>query len=300
MTIDGIINLNKPQGKTSFQMVALTRKLSGERKVGHSGTLDPDATGVLPILLGQATKLARYLTEAGKIYQAEIRFGSATTTYDSSGTTTQQGDTASLTLEKIKPSLNSFSGIIEQIPPMYSAIKYQGRPLYHLARTGIEIPRMPRQVTISRLDVQSWQNPVLSIEVECSKGTYIRSLAHDLGQALGCGAHLSKLSRLRSGPFCIEEAISVAQLQEAFQGKQWKAIISPMDTALPHLTSITVDEASEADIAHGRPFPWAEGQEKAIGNQCRAYSTSGRFLALVHFDAEKGLWQPDKVFAASP
>ena len=295
-TIDGIINLNKPPGKTSFQMVALVRKLSGERKVGHSGTLDPDATGVLPILIGQATKLASFATESTKVYRAQICFGISTTTYDSSGATTQEGDTASLTLKQIEPALDSFRGLIEQTPPMYSAIKQHGRPLYQLARAGIEVPRTPRKVSIFRLDVTDWQNPLLVIEVECSKGTYIRSIAHDLGQRLGCGAHLSKLVRLQSGPFRIENAVSVAQLEEAFQHGCWATLIHPIDTALSHLTAIVVDDASKTEISHGRSFPFAQGQERVIEKQCRAYSTSGQFLALIRLDPEKDLWHPERVF----
>ncbi len=199
-------------------MVALVRKLTGERKVGHAGTLDPNATGVLPILVGQATKLARFLTDATKVYRAEICFGSATTTYDSSGTITQKGDATPLTLDQIRLALNSFCGLTLQIPPMYSAIKHHGKPLYQLARSGIEVPRSPRKVNISRIDVIDWQNPIITIEVECSKGTYIRSLAHDLGQKVGCGAHLSELTRLQCGPFTIDKAISVAQLEDAGRG----------------------------------------------------------------------------------
>lgn len=296
LDIEGIINLNKPPGKTSFQMVALVRKLSRERKVGHAGTLDPDATGVLPILVGQATKLAQFLTEGTKVYRAEIRLGSSTTTYDAGGEITQVGDPSSLSTEQVKLALGSFCGITEQTPPMYSAIKQNGKPLYLLARSGIEVPRKSREITISRLDVLDWQNPLLVIEVECSKGTYIRSLAHDLGQRLGCGAHLSKLARLKCGPFDIENAVNVEQLEDVSRNDRWKTIVRPMDTALAHLESLIVDAAGEADISHGRAFTMGPEQERASGRLCRAYSSDGRFLALVRFDPERNLWQPESVF----
>ncbi len=294
--MDGIINLNKPKGVTSFQMVSLVRKLSGERKVGHSGTLDPEATGVLPILLGRATKLARFLVESTKVYRARIEFGRATTAYDASGTTTERGDPSSLTLGQIESAINSFCGPIEQIPPMYSAIKHRGRPLYHLARAGIEVSRKPRKVTIYRLDLLDWQSPILSIEVECSKGTYIRSLAHDLGQLLGCGGHLAGLVRLQTGIFHIDKAISPSDLEGVFEHGHWETFVHPLDIVLSHLMAIVVDAAGEDAIVHGRPLALLDDQDTAGGEERRAYSSDGRFLALLHFDAETSSWQPAKVF----
>jgi len=296
-TIDGIININKPLGKTSFQVVSRVRGLSRERKVGHSGTLDPRATGVLPILLGRATRLQEFLTEAKKVYQAQIELGSATTTYDASGIVTQKGEVPPLTKEQIEAALDSFRGSIAQIPPMYSAVKYHGKPLYHLARAGVEVPRKPRQVEISRLEILDWQSPSLTIEVECGKGTYIRSLAHDLGQALGCGAHLMNLVRQQSGPFHIDEAISLTRLEDAFQHGYWEEFINPLDTVLFHLPAITVDEATEQAITHGHALPLAEGNGGIAGERCRAYSLDGRLLALLRFKPENGLWQPEKVFS---
>jgi len=293
---DGIINLNKPQGKTSFQMVALVRRLSEVRKVGHSGTLDPDAPGVLPILIGKATKLARFLTDSDKTYHAEIEFGSATDTYDSSGVIVQTGDSSSLTIEQVETSLASFRGSIEQVPPMFSAIKHQGKPLYHLARAGIEVPRKPRKVTIFELDITSWEVPILSIEVGCSKGTYIRSLAHDLGQMLGCGAHLKSLIRTKSGPFTIDDSVSVEQVERCFREGGLQSIVHSPDFILGHLDSVTVGETEEDSVIHGRSFVVTEDQAGYDGEQRRAYSSEGRFLALVKFDREDGLWKPVKVF----
>ncbi|MDY6912342.1 MAG: tRNA pseudouridine(55) synthase TruB [Chloroflexota bacterium] len=296
MITNGIINLNKPPKKTSFQMVALVRKLSEIRKVGHSGTLDPDATGVLPILLGKATKLASFLTESTKVYQAEIEFGTATDTYDSSGSITWQGDPSTLTLAQIQSELAAFHGFIEQKPPMYSAIKYHGKPLYQLARAGIEIDRKSRQVHLFRLEILNWDNPVLALEIECSKGTYIRSLAHDLGQALECGAHLRGLTRTRSGPFHIDDSISASQLEEEFQKGQWETFVHSPDTVLLHLPATTVNAKELACIKYGQSFPPLKEQLDTSEELHRAYSPEGRFIALVKFDRETNQWQPKKVF----
>ncbi len=295
-SIDGIVNLNKPRNKTSFQMVALVRKLTGVRKVGHSGTLDPDATGVLPILIGRATRLASFLTDSPKVYRAKIEFGRSTTTYDSSGDTIAEGDVSSLTLDIIEASLDRFRGAIEQVPPMYSAIKHQGKPLYKLARAGLEVARKPRKVHIFRFEIQDWQNPILSVEVECSKGTYIRSLAHDLGQVLGCGAHLHGLIRVQAGPFNIDQATTPDELANAFDDGSWRNLVHPPDVALSNLIAIMVDSSEEENIVHGRPVALREGLEANDGELRRAYSVDGRFLALVCFKRESGLWHPKRVF----
>ena len=173
-------------------MVSLVRRLAGERRVGHAGTLDPEATGVLPICLGQGTRVVEFLNSSRKVYQAEIELGTETTTYDATGEVTRQGDTSHLTLEQIEEALNHFKGEIKQVPPPYSAVKYHGQPLYKLARAGAKVPQKPRKAQIFHLKVLRWEKAYLEMLIECGKGTYIRSLAHDLGQALGCGAHLRK------------------------------------------------------------------------------------------------------------
>ena len=295
MTIDGILNLDKPRGKTSFDMVALVRRLSGERRVGHAGTLDPEATGVLPICLGQATRLIEYLAEATKSYRAEVELGVATDTFDATGKVTQQGDVSSLTREQVEAALSSFRGSIEQTPPMYSAVKIKGVPLYRLARAGLEVPRKARRVELYRIVLLDWQPPVLAIEVECSKGTYIRSLAHDIGQKLGCGAHLKTLVRLKSGPFHITEAVSIARIEEAFKQGDWSALVLPLDVAVKHLPAITVDAESEKAIVNGRSLDSTPGEDLAVKLR-RVYSSDGSFIAITRFDEERGYWKPEKVF----
>lgn len=295
MSIDGILNLDKPRGKTSFGVVALVRRLSGERRVGHAGTLDPEATGVLPVLLGQGTRLIEFLADATKVYSAEIELGIATDTYDATGKVTQRCDASSLTREQVEMALSSFSGTVDQTPPMYSAVKHKGVPLYRWARAGVELPRKARRVEFSRLEIIDCNLPLLILEVECSKGTYIRSLAHDLGQKLGCGAHLKNLIRLKSGPFHISDAVSISKLEDAFSQGYWAEIIKPMDVAVIHLPMITVDEDSERAIINGRPLDLVTGGDVSA-KLCRAYSRDGRFIALLRYDEQRGHWKPEKVF----
>ncbi len=296
MAIDGILNLDKPRGKTSFEVVAAVRRLSGERRVGHGGTLDPEATGVLPIFLGQGTRLVEFLAEAKKTYRAEIELGISTDTYDATGKVTGRGDTSALTREEVEAAAASFSGLVEQIPPMYSAVKYQGVPLYRWARAGVELPRTARKVEFFRIEILEWQTPLLTLEVECSKGAYIRSLAHDLGEKLGCGAHLGNLVRLSSGPFHISDAVTMSQIEDAFREGWWSELIHPIDVAVLHLPAMTVGDDDERAIINGRPL-WLAQEEGPSEGVCRAYSHSGRFVAILRYDEARGCWQPRKVFA---
>jgi tRNA pseudouridine55 synthase len=292
---DGILNLDKPKGKTSFDVVALVRRLSGERRVGHAGTLDPEATGVLPVFLGQGTRLIEYLADESKVYRAEIELGTATDTYDATGKITRRYDISSLTEEQVETAVSSFTGFIEQTPPMYSAVKHKGTPLYRLARAGLEVPRRARKVEISQLKIMDWQPPLLTLEVECSRGTYIRSLAHDLGQRLGCGAHLKNLVRLKSGPFHISDAISILDLEAALRQGKWTELLQPIDAAVLHLPAVTVNEEDERAIMNGRPLA-AGSEEGTTVKLRRAYSNDGRFIAILRYNNDGGYWKPEKVF----
>lgn len=249
--MDGVINVHKPAGMTSSDVVVWVRKHLKTRKVGHTGTLDPEVNGVLPICVGKATRLAEYLTEQGKAYRAEITFGIVTDTQDAEGEV----------LRSIKPEITQdnflkvipqFIGTIQQIPPMYSAVRYKGKHLYDLARQGIEVERQPRQIRISRLQLLSWQEgeyPKAIFEVDCSKGTYIRTLCYDLGEALGCGAHMSKLVRLRSGPFKLEESWTLEQISEALEQGHEEFLIA-MNRALDLPVVVLTKERAEA-FRHG-------------------------------------------------
>src|SRR5581483_8212528 len=206
--MDGILNINKATGMTSHDVVARIRKLLHQRRVGHAGTLDPAASGVLPICIGQGTRVAEYLSESGKAYQAEITFGVVTDTYDAEGNIIRTVDASHLTLAQIEEALPHFLGPQQQLPPRYSAIKIQGQPAYKRVRSGEEITLEARSIEIYRLQILAWEMPRLTLAVECSKGTYIRSLAYDLGEHFGCGAYLSALIRTRSGPFTLASSIS--------------------------------------------------------------------------------------------
>jgi len=299
--VDGILNINKPWGKTSFSIVAMVRRLSGERRVGHAGTLDPIATGVLPICLGQGTRVVEFLVDATKVYQAEIELGVSTDTYDATGEITYQGDPSGISREQVESTLSPFRGLIRQTPPMYSAIKHHGKPLYQLARAGINIERHSRPTRIHRLELIQWQPPVVTIVVECGKGTYIRSLADDIGQALGCGAHLKNLIRLRCGPFDIKDSVSTFQLEEAFRCGYWQSFIYPIDIVLLNWAAVVVSEDTGQAISNGRPVV-LDGAcnltSSSTQNRCRAYTRDGRFLGVLRLVPETGQWQPEKVFLA--
>ena len=290
--MDGIFNINKPLGKTSFSLVAMVRRLTGERRVGHAGTLDPAATGVLPVCLGQGTRVIEFLVDTTKAYRAEIELGMTTDTYDASGRIIERGDPSGISQEQVESGLASFCGSIWQTPPMYSAVKYQGKPLYQLARAGITVERRSRLAKVHRLELVDWQPPVATIEVVCGKGTYIRSLAYDLGQALGCGAYLKSLIRLRCGLFDIRDAVSVPQLEDAFRYGYWQHFIYPIDSVLLHWAAMVVSDDAGQSIRNGRPLPAVSSSE----DHCRAYALDGRFLGVLRFNSEKRQWQPEKVF----
>jgi len=295
--VDGILNINKPEGRTSFSIVAMVKRLTGERRVGHAGTLDPAATGVLPVCLGLGTRIVRFLVDATKTYRAQIELGIATDTYDASGDITYRGDPSGITREQAEAALAAFHGLIWQTPPMYSAVKHQGKPLYELARAGIKVDRKSRQARIYNLELIDWQPPLLTVEVVCGKGTYIRSLAHDLGQDLGCGANLKSLVRLRCGVFDIRDAISPPQLEDAFRCGYWQHFVYPIDIVLSHLTAMIVSDDTAKAIRNGRPIDSLKQPSPAWpSNHCRVYTHEGRFLGVLRFNREKGQWQPEKVF----
>ncbi len=297
--MNGILNINKPWGKTSFSIVAMVKRLSGERRVGHAGTLDPTATGVLPVCLGQGTRIIEFLVDATKAYQAQIELGVTTDTYDASGKITQKQDPSRISQSQLESALTSFCGLTQQTPPMYSAVKYQGKRLYQLARAGIKVERESRPTKIYHLQLIDWQPPIFTIEVVCGKGTYIRSLAHDLGQTLGCGANLKNLIRLRCGAFNIRDAVSMPQLEDAFRYGYWRHLIYPIDTVLLHWTAMVVSDNTERVIRNGSPLVLENSDSSAPSsseNHCRAYNPDGRFLGVLRFNPERGQWQPKKVF----
>jgi len=237
-----------------------------------------------------------FLMDATKTYRAGIRLGRATDTYDASGETTEERDPSGVSEADLRKALDSFRGTISQTPPMYSALKHRGTPLYALARAGQEIERAPRRVHIYRLELAAWAPPLATIEVVCGKGTYIRSLAHDLGQILGCGAHLASLTRLAVGPFSLDEAISLAGFEEACRHGYWPSLVYPVDSVLLNLPAAVVSQEKAGLIRNGQPVAIDTAGEADEGKHLRAYSLDGRFLGVLRFNAENGLWQPKKIF----
>ncbi len=290
--MDGFLNVWKPSGLTSFDVVARVRRASGQRRVGHGGTLDPAAEGVLPIALGQATRAVEYLHLLDKAYRAEVVLGVSTDTYDSQGQATG-GSPPSATKADLEAALTSFRGEVWQRPPPYSAVKVGGRPLYLRARRGEQVALPLRKVHFYRLDLIGWQPPTFTLEIECSAGTYIRSLAHDLGQALGCGAHLAHLLRLRAGPFHSADAIPLNVVEETLS-QEWYHWLYPMDTVMLGWPAAIVGQDKEGRIRHGGAVPLASPPGSGLG---RAYTLDGRLLATLR--PREGLWYPDKVFSAT-
>lgn len=293
----GILNLDKPSEVTSMDMVRLAKRLTGERHVGHGGTLDPRATGVLPICFGQATRVMEYLVEGEKVYLARARLGITTDTYDAHGEITSSKDPSGATLEQVKEALSSFKGVIQQTPPMFSALKSGGKRLYDLARAGVEVERAPREVEVFHLEVTEWEPPFVGMEVRCGRGVYIRSLVHDLGEALGCGAYLDALRRVLAGPFNLSNAVTVERFTEACQQGAWKDLLLPLDVVFLNLKHITLDARQEGMLRNGRFIPAAPSVfYTAHMARVRAYGANGTFLGILRFDKSKGAWRPHKVF----
>ena len=282
---------------TSHDVVARVRKTIKQKRVGHTGTLDPMASGVLPICIGHATRVAEYLSESGKAYQAEITFGMTTDTYDAEGAILQTKDASSLTRAQIEEMLPAFLGTQMQQPPRYSAIKIQGQPAYKLARAGEEITLAPRPVEIIQLHILAWDCPRLSLAIECSKGTYIRSLANDLGKTSGYGAYLTALIRTRSGPFSIQDSIPLEKLAEAVEQGEATQYLFPADSALQNYPAFHLDIATAQHVLHGNPFSHQGPDELNAKGLARIYAPDGQFLAIASWDAEQQRWQPRKVLA---
>lgn len=292
--VAGILNVNKPTGITSHDVVDRVRKASGVRRVGHAGTLDPAASGVLLVCVGQATRVTEYLMEGKKTYDAQIRLGVTTDSGDREGKVIYEAPELNTSREEIEQALGAFTGQIEQIPPLYSALKHKGTSLYKLARRGIEVERSSREVEIYDLELTAWSPPLLELALTCSKGTYVRALARDLGEALGTGAHLRSLVRVASGNFTLDGAVPLSTVEDCFAKGAWSQILHPLDEALLDFEAVVVDEETERRIRQGQQVKGLEPQD---GPLCRAYSSSGKIIALLRYEPERELWQPRKVFS---
>ena len=296
--MDCIAVINKAAGMTSHDVVAHVRKIAGQRRVGHAGTLDPAATGVLPVLLGQATRVAEYLSESGKAYRALIRFGVETNTYDADGEVLYQAP-VNLERAEIERALPAFLGAQQQIPPIYSAIKRGGVPLYTLARAGETVEVEPRQVVINALTIVDWNPPDLTLDVDCGKGTYIRSLAHDLGALLGPGAHLAGLIRTRSGPFTLDQSITLEELDSMVRADTWRDRLYAADEALLDWRAAILNDQTALRFRDGQRlrFDASAASQARDSELVRVYSTDGRFLGLMRWSDADQTWQPHKSLA---
>lgn len=301
--MDGVLIIDKPRGWTAFDVVAQVRKLSRVRRVGHGGTLDPAATGVLPIGLGFATRLLDYAIEAPKSYRARIVLGVATDTYDAEGAVTFRGDYSHLTRADVETALERFEGVLEQLPPLYSAVKVEGRPLYRYAREGQPVERRPRRVTVYRLTPEGFTPPDLWVSLDCSKGTYVRSIAHDLGELLGCGAHLGALVRTRVGRFTLEDAVDMETVRAAAREGAWVDLLRASDAFLLDWYAAVLGARTLGALRQGQTVRLYPGRPPGSGTQplrtpCRAYSLDGEFVGILRYQAPPGFWRPDKVFPA--
>lgn len=294
--VSGVLVVDKPIGLTSHDVVQVIRRGTGIRRAGHTGTLDPRASGVLVVLVGPAVRLSEYVSASDKRYQATIHLGSSTDTYDADGTfTSPTVSVESITEELFNETLQRFVGTIEQVPPPYSAVKVKGRKAYEMARQGEEVDLEPRTIQVYSLEVLEWAPPEVVVDVYCSSGTYVRSLAHDLGKELGCGAHLIGLRRTKSGRFTLRDAVPLRRLQESFTAGDWYRYLIPAAEALADWPMIELDADQVELVRHGHRVP-AEPNSKGWA---RGVSQQGDLVALLEIEPESGEWQPKKVFFQS-
>lgn len=293
--VSGVLVVDKPVGMTSHDVVQVIRRGTGIRRAGHTGTLDPRASGVLVILLGPAVRLSEYVSASDKRYQATIRLGSSTDTFDSEGRITSSSPVEDVSQEKFNEILQTFVGEMEQIPPPFSAVKVKGRRAYDMAREGEEVDLQPRIINVYSLEVLEWDPPEAVIDVYCSSGTYVRSLANDLGKALGTGAHLVGLRRTKSGRFTLRDAVPLRRLQESFDTGTWYRHLIPAAEALADWPMVELDADQVELVRHGHRVPALAGQT----GWARGVSEQGDLVALLEVDEATSEWQPRKVFFQS-
>lgn len=278
--VDGVIVVDKPSGWTSHDVVNKLRRFAGTKKVGHLGTLDPAATGVLPLVVGRATRLAQFYTRNDKIYEGVIRFGFATDTYDAEGSATGPEIDVAVTAEQLEPLFAQFRGKISQVPPVVSAKKIDGRPAYQLARKNIAVEMKPVEIEVYALDLLNVAGNEATIRLHCSSGTYVRSIAHDLGQLLGCGAHLKSLRRVQSGDFTIDQARSLDELGELAKDGRLNEALIPAAQLLPQFPSEQVDDLTQGQIRNGRAFRVSPFHISKTERYVKAVNGSGELVAI--------------------
>ncbi|MCI6466861.1 MAG: tRNA pseudouridine(55) synthase TruB [Faecalicatena sp.] len=312
--INGVINIYKEKGFTSHDVVAKLRGIVGQKKIGHTGTLDPDAEGVLPVCLGRATKLCDMLTDKDKTYEAVLLFGKTTDTQDISGTVLEEKDTSLLTVEKIEECIRAYIGEYEQVPPMYSALKVNGKKLYELAREGKEVERKARKVQIYDIQIKKIEIPRVTMEVTCSKGTYIRTLCHDIGRDLGTGACMEELLRTRVSRFDFKDSLRLSEIEALKKAGKLMEIVMPVDQMFSDLRALSVDSAHAPLAYNGNPLkarflhektetlPNMEAQESdhqdvpKDGIRVRIYDEDGRFIGIYCYHEKRKEYKLEKMF----
>ncbi len=301
--INGIINVYKEKGYTSHDVVAKLRGILKQKKIGHTGTLDPDAVGVLPVCLGKGTRLCDMLTDEKKTYVAGLLLGMETDTQDTSGTVLKTEDTTALTREQVEMTIASFVGNQMQIPPMYSALKINGKKLYELAREGKVVERKARPVTFYEIKILDMHLPHVKIEVTCSKGTYIRTLCHDIGQKLGCGGCMESLERTKVGRFLIEDSLTLKEIEalrnqqvqsEDHMDKETYSFIHTVESMFSHLKAVKVPESLDKALYNGNNCCYRYDLES--GEEVRMYTSIGEFIGIYRYEREKNLFHIIKMF----
>jgi len=292
--VSGVLVIDKPVGMTSHDVVQVVRRGTGIRRAGHTGTLDPRASGVLVVLVGPAVRLSEYVSASDKRYQAIIRLGESTDTFDGDGEITRRSP-VDITQEQIEEALTHFEGTVEQIPPAYSAKKINGQRAYELARNGEEVELPAKEIDVYHLELLEWDTPEAIVDVYCSSGTYVRALANDLGELLGCGGHLVGLRRTKSGEFALREAVQLRKLEEAFEAGDWYKYLIPAAEALGDWPSLELTTEEVDLVRHGHRIP-VEVEPENPDHWVTAISQQGELVALMEYDPENMEWQPRKVF----
>lgn len=298
---NGILNIYKEKGYTSHDVVAKLRGITKQKKIGHTGTLDPDAEGVLPVCLGKATKVCDLLTDKDKVYEAVLLLGKVTDTQDISGNILEENPTETVTEDRVKECIQEYIGVYEQMPPMYSALKVNGKKLYELARAGIEVERKKRNVNIYDIQILETELPRVRMRVHCSKGTYIRTLCHDIGKDLGCGGCMEELLRTKAGCFEIADSQRLEQVEMQMQNGRLQEILIPVDRLFGECREAFAKEKYEALILNGNPFGGKALQKADVfadKEQVRVYDTKGRFVGIFEYHAENREFRVKKMFLA--
>lgn len=301
--INGILNIYKEKGYTSHDVVARLRGIVGQKKIGHTGTLDPEAEGVLPVCLGRATKICDLLTDKDKTYETVLLLGRTTDTQDITGTILAEHGLDGVTEKKALECIRSYIGAYDQIPPMYSALKVGGKKLYELAREGKTVERKSRRVLIHDIRVKDACLPRIRMEVECSKGTYIRTLCHDIGESLGTGGCMESLLRTRVGRFALKDSLRLDEVEEQVKAGRLSEILLPLDCVFPDLELVVLKEEYAALGYNGNPFfkkqirqPSEASFTERDGTRFRVYDDRGRFIGVYRYEGQRGQFRLEKMF----